>query len=67
MRLTTCLSHWRAERPDEWKMDEFIRQAALLESAILVLTKASSAWAMSVSDSEEEVIGRLVNEIETKA
>lgn len=24
------LRYWRAERPDEWKMDEFIRQAEAL-------------------------------------
>ena len=29
--LAEKLSMWRAERPDEWKMDEFIREAKELE------------------------------------
>lgn len=29
--LSEQLKEWRAERPDEWKMDEFIREAKALE------------------------------------
>lgn len=31
MTLSESLKQWRAERPDEWKMDEFIRQAEQME------------------------------------
>lgn len=49
MKLSEDLKNWRIERPDEWKMDEFIRLAQELEqrqktdqplgSAICDLTK----------------------------
>jgi len=32
MKLSVELGKWRADRPDEWKMDEFIRNAAKLET-----------------------------------
>ena len=31
--LREHLASWRAERPDEWTMDEFIRKALTLQSA----------------------------------
>lgn len=31
IKLSTHLRQWRAERPSEWKMDEFIRAAEKLE------------------------------------
>jgi hypothetical protein len=31
MKLSDKLRQWRADRPDEWKMDEFIRMAEELE------------------------------------
>jgi len=31
MKLSERLKSWRAERPDEWTMDEFIRLAEVLE------------------------------------
>lgn len=31
MKLSVELEKWRADRPDEWKMDEFIRNAEKLE------------------------------------
>jgi hypothetical protein len=65
MKLTKHLESWRADRPDEWKMDEFIRKAALLESAILVMTR-SNDWPLHVTDSEEAVIDSLILEIESK-
>lgn len=34
MRLSEELELWRAERPDEWKMAEFIRAAKSLEEII---------------------------------
>lgn len=33
--LSENLEFWRSERPDEWTMDEFIRDAKLLEKAII--------------------------------
>lgn len=31
MKLSEKLKQWRDERPDEWKMDEFIRDAVKIE------------------------------------
>ena len=33
MKLSDDLRKWRAERPDEWTMDRFIRMAENLENA----------------------------------
>ena len=33
-KLSESLKYWRAERPDEWQMDEFIRNANILESKL---------------------------------
>tara|TARA_R110001592_G_C13193003_1_gene753654 strand:+ start:88604 stop:88837 length:234 start_codon:yes stop_codon:yes gene_type:complete len=30
-KLSDDLKYWRAERPSEWKMDEFIRKAGKME------------------------------------
>lgn len=32
--LTEDLQYWRAERPDEWKMDEFIRKASAMQDTL---------------------------------
>jgi len=32
--LSEDLAYWRAERPDEWTMDRFIRDAAKLEAEV---------------------------------
>ena len=32
MKLSVELGKWRTDRPDEWKMDEFMRNAEKLES-----------------------------------
>lgn len=32
MKLSENLKYWRAERPSEWIMDEFIKQAEKIES-----------------------------------
>jgi len=37
VRLSSDLQKWRAERPDEWVMDEFIRNAKALEAEIASL------------------------------
>ena len=33
MILSEDLKYWRAERPDEWTMDDFIRKAQMVEEA----------------------------------
>jgi hypothetical protein len=33
-RLSDKMRFWRAERPDEWTMDEFIRDAQILEAML---------------------------------
>lgn len=35
MKLSEKLERYRADRPDEWAMDEFARQARQLEDALL--------------------------------
>jgi len=35
MKLSEKLERYRADRPDEWTMDEFARQARQLEDALL--------------------------------
>jgi len=37
MKLSEELEKWRADRPDEWKMDEFIRNADALEKQLAEL------------------------------
>ena len=34
INLSEQLKQWRIDRPDEWKMDEFIRQAKELEDIV---------------------------------
>jgi len=41
IKLSADLKYWRAERPDEWTMDEFIRKAYRLESINSDLLQAS--------------------------
>ena len=39
MKLSEDLQYWRAERPDEWKMDDFIRIAKNLQDENVRLKK----------------------------
>lgn len=54
-KLSEQMQYWRAERPDEWKMDEFIRQAKKLEdlefNALLMADSLSKAkdWLLKFS------------------
>lgn len=34
MKLSEELLNWRIDRPDEWKMDEFVRKAVALEKEL---------------------------------
>lgn len=36
-KLANSLQYWRAERPDEWTMDDFIRDAQKLHKKIVEL------------------------------
>jgi hypothetical protein len=36
-KLSTDLEYWRDQKPPQWKMDEFIHKAKLLEDRILEL------------------------------
>lgn len=66
-KLSDDLRYWRAERPDEWKMDEFIRRAVELEDFILerevrlseLITKTSYAEQVKVLGFSREVLHRL--------
>ena len=53
MKLSEHLKQWRIERPDEWKMDEFIRGAVDLEMEIIDL-KASLRTCFNTSKSALE-------------
>lgn len=44
--LSELLKLWRAERPDEWTMDEFIREAEKMEKQ-LQNTSSNSDYAKS--------------------
>ncbi len=39
IKLSEDIKYWRAERPDEWTMDEFIRAAQKLERELSELRK----------------------------
>jgi len=53
MKLSDELKFWRAERPDEWIMDDFIRKAKELESNQRNLLVALQA-ALSVFDCKQK-------------
>lgn len=40
--LSGHLCDWRADRPDEWKMDEFIQMALKLEAEVARLTEVNA-------------------------
>lgn len=41
--LSDQLKKWRAQRPDEWRMDEFIKEAEHLENTLFVLGAMNNA------------------------
>ena len=47
--LTELLKLWRAERPDEWIMDEFIREAERMEK-LLQNTSSNCDYAVAVKN-----------------
>jgi hypothetical protein len=59
MKLSKDLKCWRAERPDEWTMDRFIRGAEKLEQHASDLRKKVKQWReRSVAELEN---GKLLN------
>ena len=40
-KLSADLEYWRDQKPSQWKMDEFIHKAKLLEDRIVELEKKS--------------------------
>jgi hypothetical protein len=38
-KLSADLEYWRDQKPSQWKMDEFIHKAKLLEDRIVELEK----------------------------
>lgn len=44
MRLSDELEKWRCDRPDEWKMDEFIRKAREIEAALSEANEESKLY-----------------------
>lgn len=55
MKLSEQLQYWRAERPDEWKMDEFIRMAERLEQSAREIEKSAITKAVSKCKSTERI------------
>jgi hypothetical protein len=49
-KLSYDLRYWRAERPDEWTMDRFIRKAEALEAAIIHIAPWLSASLSDIKD-----------------
>lgn len=39
IKLSDDLQHWRADRPSEWLMDEFIKKAKEMETIINIVQK----------------------------
>ena len=54
-KLSEKLKSWRAERPDEWIMDEFIRKAIELEAV-----SAQSALMQEMADNLQKLIVQLM-------
>jgi hypothetical protein len=56
MILSEDLKHWRAERPDEWTMDDFIRKAKALEEASDIKDKIIETQGENIDALKELVI-----------
>lgn len=52
--LSNSLQFWRAERPDEWTMDEFIREAKRMEAELEAFNSAQQPVAQIPSDTQEQ-------------
>lgn len=63
VRLSEKLERYRTGRPDEWTMDEFARQARLLEDALL----DARSGLRYIKQSHGELYGVGFDRVETKA
>jgi len=55
VQLSEELAKWRADRPDEWKMDEFIRNAAALEQQLATAAAERDALAAQICGIKEAI------------
>ena len=57
-KLSEDIKYWRAERPDEWTMDEFIRAAQKLERELSDLRKDKDRldWLTAAKTCEGKVV-----------
>ena len=53
MRLSEDLRKWRAERPDKYTMDRFIRESTRLESKVEKFTSTNKRMAKLLEDAAE--------------
>ena len=54
--LSEQLKYWRAERPDEWIMDDFIRKAEELEKAILEINDLATKPSTTSEGNRPDII-----------
>ena len=69
--LSNHLKMWRADRPDEWKMDEFIRQAEELQAEVERLRDGfdritGTIKYMQEDDSTKETCLKILRDIATE-
>jgi hypothetical protein len=48
--LSEDLKYWRAERPDEWTMDRFIRKAKAMENKLAEIVKVCEAGIIKICE-----------------
>jgi hypothetical protein len=65
IKLSDDLKYWRAERPSEWMMDEFIRKAEALE--VRPITDTNYAVFIQTDDGQYEQLTTWVNLFSAKA
>lgn len=67
MKLSEHLKQWRAERPSEWKMDEFIRAAELMELDVRKIESAAILKASKILTIQERIDDDMVKIIRPSA
>ena len=56
MKLSDDLKKWRAERPDEWTMDRFIKQATEIEQGLKIV----AGWCFMSADFSVQASGKYI-------
>lgn len=56
-KLGKKIQYWRAERPDEWTMDEFIRDADALEAKVKELENELNRSKERINELNDYIIG----------